>query len=117
MGVTYYLSKDAVLENLKKIAKISQKGSLIVFDYLDNDAFDPDTVAPRVKGMILSAKQMGEEIKSGLDLAESLSELKTLGLRVKENLSPADIQYRFFSDRNDKYYALEHLHFACLEVL
>lgn len=51
LGVTYYLSYDSVIFILKSIADISPPGSIVIFDYLDVDAFDSEKAAPRVKGM------------------------------------------------------------------
>lgn len=45
MGVTYYLSYDEVLSTLSNIADIAPVGSLIVFDYLDIEALDPERVS------------------------------------------------------------------------
>lgn len=67
LGVTYYLSYDVVLSTLRSIADISPVGSIVVFDYLDTDAFDLDKAAPRVKGMLLSAKQIGEQMNAGFN--------------------------------------------------
>lgn len=116
LGVTYYLSYDAVLSTLRSIADISPVGSIVVFDYLDTDAFDLDKAAPRVKGMLLSAKQIGEQMNVGFNPSSIKEDLKKVGLHLREDLSPSDIQSRYFQGRMDKYYALEHLHFACAVV-
>lgn len=116
-GVTYYLTHDEVLSTLGNIANISPAGSLIVFDYLHIDALSSDKAAPRIQGMIYGAKQMNEPIKSGFEPSTFEKELNKIGLRFREDLSPSEIQKRFFYGRTDKYYALEQLHIACVEVV
>jgi methyltransferase (TIGR00027 family) len=49
MGVTYYLSRDAVFATLRAIAETAPSGSIVTFDYLDNDRFDPEKRSPRVQ--------------------------------------------------------------------
>lgn len=116
LGVTYYLSYDAVLSTLRNIAAISPAGSTVVFEYLDTDAFDLEKAAPRVKGMLSSAQQMGEQINVGFEPSSLMEMLNSVGLHLHEDLSPSDIQYRYFQGRTDKYYALEHMHLACAVV-
>lgn len=115
-GVTYYLSYDEVLSTLKNITDISPVGSLVVFDYLDIDALDSDKAASRIQGMIYGAKQMNEPIKTGFNPSTFEMELNKIGLHLREDLSPSDIQSRYFQGRTDKYHALEQLHIACAEV-
>ena len=64
LGVTYYLSKDEILNTLKGIADISPKGSSVIFDYADCNIFDDKKTTRRVQNMIHSAKQCGEAMKS-----------------------------------------------------
>ena len=116
LGVTYYLSYDVVLSTLSTIADISSAGSIVVFDYLDTDAFDSEKAAPRVKGMLFAAQQMGEKMNIGFNPSSLMDELNKVSLNLQENLGPSDIQARYFQGRPDKYYALEHLHLASVKV-
>lgn len=116
LGVTYYLSYETFLATLREISSISPVGSKMVFDYLDTDAFDPDKAAQRVQAMMYGANQMGEPMTLGLDPSSLAEELSKVGFSVYEDLSPTDIQKLYFQERTDKYYALEHLHIACVEV-
>lgn len=47
-----------------------------------------------------------------LEPATLATDLAKLGLCLQEELSPSDIQARYFEGRKDKYYACEHAHFA-----
>ncbi len=112
LGVTMYLTKEEVLAVLQDIAKISPMGSMVIFDYLDTDAFVLEKAAPRVQGMLMMAKYAGEPMQTGFDANSLVDELSGSGLSVQENLHPADIQARYFQGRSDGYYACEHVHFA-----
>ncbi len=112
LGVTYYLTRDAIFATLRAIAGISPPGGTVVFDYMDTDAFVPGRVARRVDMIQKSARQMGEPMITGFDPPSLTAELASIGLRLHEDLSPADIQERYFRGRTDGYRACEHAHFA-----
>ena len=114
LGVTYYLPRKAVFDTLRSVAGIAPKGSTIIFDYLDSDAFDPAKVAPRAQFFLSSA--VGEKMISGFDPSTLSKDLAALGLRLKENLSSSDIDKRYFQGRTDNYHALEQANFACAVV-
>lgn len=112
LGVTYYLERDVVFTTLRDIAGTSHAGSSIIFDYLDADAYVPARAARRVLMMQEATRRAGEPMKTGFDPSMLASELQTLGLHLRENLTPADIQARFFQNRADGYRAYEHIHFV-----
>ncbi|HBV96456.1 MAG: methyltransferase [Peptococcaceae bacterium BICA1-7] len=116
LGVSYYLPQDVVFAMLKTIAKVSPTGSLVIFDYLDKEAFVPEKAAPRVQGMLGFAQQKGEIMIAGFEPSTLAAELDRLGLRLEEDLSPWDIEVRHFMGRTDFYHACEHAHFACAVV-
>lgn len=116
LGVTYYLPQDAVFSTLRTIAEIAPSGSTIIFDYYNKDAFNPDKVSPRVQGWKQYAAQVGEPIITGFDPETLALEIDSLGLRLYENLSPVDIENRYFLGRKDNYHATEHTHYACVVV-
>lgn len=115
-GVSYYLTRDEVFATLRSLADVAPTGSMVIFDYLDTDAFDPEKVAPRVLAMQQGAQQVGEPMKSGFDPDGLAAELAGLGLHLQENLSPAYIEERYFTGRTDNYHAFEHFNFACAVV-
>lgn len=112
LGVTYYLTRDVIDATLRDIAAHARSGSTIIFDYLDTDAFIPERTAPRVAKMQAATLQGGELMQTGFDPAALGAELVALGFALQENLSPADIQARYFRGRTDGYCAFEHVHFA-----
>lgn len=46
----------------------------------------------------------------------SLPGMSFKGLRLKENLSPSDIEALYFQGHPGNYHAQEHVHFACAVV-
>ncbi|HZQ09428.1 MAG TPA: class I SAM-dependent methyltransferase [Anaerolineae bacterium] len=112
LGVTYYLSRAVVLNILREITTLAPTSSSIIFDYLDADAFIPEKAAKRVQLMQQATRMSGEPMQTGFDPSTLSAELSNIGWRLKENLTPTDIQQRFFSGRTDGYRAFEHIHFA-----
>lgn len=112
LGVTYYLSREVVFATLQDIRQIAPSGSTLVFDYMDADAFDPAKVARRTQLMQASARMVGEPMQTGFDPQTLADDLARVRLKLVENLSPTDIQARYFAGRTDRYRAFEHVHFA-----
>ena len=112
LGVTYYLLRDSVFATLRDIADVTPAGSTVIFDYLDTDAFVPERAAKRMQVQMESVRQVGEPMITGFDPSTLAMELTSIGLRLHEDLSPTDIQERYFQGRKDGYYACEHQHFA-----
>lgn len=112
LGVTYYLSREALFATFRAIAASAPAGSTLIFDYLDNEAFVPEKAARRVNIMIEIVKRVGEPMLTGFDPATLAEDLNQVGLRLRENLNPAAIQKRFFAGRSDGYRACEQAHLA-----
>lgn len=112
LGVTMYLSREAVFATLRDIADIAPAGSTVIFDYMDTDAFVPERAAKRVQVMLEGVRRLGEPMKAGFDPSTLAVDLARLGLRLHEDLSPPDIDGRYFQGRTDGYHACEHVHFA-----
>lgn len=111
LGVTYFLSRDAVFETLSTIAKTAPAGSTIVFDYVHKDIFIPEKTSALMQIGLKFRKEKGEPWITGFEPSEFAADLASIGLRVQENLTPHDIQERFFQGRTDSYHAYEHAHF------
>jgi methyltransferase (TIGR00027 family) len=116
LGVTYYLAREVVFETLRAIARLAPAGSEIIFDYLDGDAFIPERTATRVARMQAATARTGEPMITGFDPAALAADLAPVGLTLVENLSPADLEARYFANRTDGYHAFEHVHFARARV-
>ncbi len=112
LGVTYYLPRQAVSDTLRSIAAIAPRGSTVIFDYLDTDAFDSGRAAKRVKIGMKYMQSIGEPMITSFYPSTLATDLDLLGLRLLENLSPEEIEDRYFRERTDGYHAYEHMHFA-----
>jgi methyltransferase (TIGR00027 family) len=112
LGVSFYLPREVVFDTLREISSNTAQGSVIVFDYLDADAFIPEKVSKRVQQMQWMAAQLGEPMKAGFDPILLPAELEKIGLRLEENLAPAAIESRYFQNRSDRFHAIEHFHYA-----
>jgi methyltransferase (TIGR00027 family) len=117
LGVTYYLPRQVILGTWRAISELAPAGSALVFDYLDADAFIPARVSRRVQVMMEIVKRIGEPMITGFDPAALAADLASQGLGLRENLSPADIQERFFQCRTDGYHACEQAHYALAVVI
>jgi len=117
LGVSFYLTREVVFDTLQSLASGAARGSTIVFDYLDADAFIPEKVSKRVQQMQWMAAQLGEPMKAGFDPLALSADLDRIGLRLEENLDPATIEARYFQGRSDHYHAVEHFHYARAVVI
>lgn len=114
-GVTHYLPLEAIKATLSDIVNLSPKGSEVVFDYWDHLAFDPAAASSRVKSLIETTKIIGEPIITGFDPANLEHVLAPLGLRLVDNLGPAEIREKYHLE-DIGYTTSQHVHFACAEV-
>jgi methyltransferase (TIGR00027 family) len=112
LGVTYYLSHDAVFATLRAIAEIAPPGSSVIFDYFDAEAFVPGKATKRMQIASEYTRKQGEPIITGFNPSTLAAELAAAGLRLEENLTPADIEARYFRGRTDNYHAYDFAHFA-----
>ncbi len=94
--------------------KIATAGRTIVFDYLDKDAFIPEKPSPQRQKAFEFLQKIGEQMKKdGFNPASLAENLTSLGFRLHENLSPAEIEDRYFQGHKDGYHAYEYGHIAC----
>ncbi|MGA2676913.1 MAG: SAM-dependent methyltransferase [Methanobacterium sp.] len=112
LGVTYYLSRDVVFDTMQNITNIAPPGSSIIFDYFDTDAYVPEKASERVLKQIEFLSSQNEPLKTGFEPSKLGVELENIGLHLCENLSPYDIQKRYFQGRTDGLHAWEHAHIA-----
>ena len=113
LGVTYYLSTEAIDTMLSALSSICADGSTIVFDYPDENFFD----APerRVQNTIMMAKAGGEPMQSAFSYAELEKLLEKHGFLIYELLTPDDIQRDIIDKAGGDMKAFEHVNY-CLAV-
>ena len=100
LGVTTYLTRDAVFETLRAVAGLAP-GSAIVFTYGESpETLNPeqranfDAVAERVAGL-------GEPWRTFFEPAALAQDLRDIGFVAVEDLGPAEIHARYFAGRAD----------------
>lgn len=108
LGVTMYLTREESLATLSSIAQTASAGSMIIYDYLDNDT--PGKIASEVRETL--SRKVNEPIKSGFDPSALADDLARSGLHLVENLDQTDIQKRYFEGRFDGYRAAKNQHLA-----
>jgi methyltransferase (TIGR00027 family) len=111
--VTPYLTRDEVFTTLHSITEIAPVGSTIIFDYFDTDAFIPEKSSPQMQKSLEYLRKIGEPVITGFNPSTLAEELASFGFSLHENLSPADIEERYFKGLPDGYHSYEHGHFAC----
>lgn len=101
LGVSMYLTREAILGTLRYVAGLPS-GSGIVFDY----AVSPRRLSPlrwlAARALIRRVAAIGEPWKTFFDPEELAAELRSLGFGHIHDLGPAQLNERFFSDRNDR---------------
>ena len=113
LGVTYYLSAEAIDTMLSALSKLCADGSTLVFDYPDENFFD----APekRVQNIIMMAKAGGEPMQSAFSYGELEKLLEKHGFLIYELLTPDDIQRDIINKTGADMKAFEHVNY-CLAV-
>ena len=102
MGVTYYLTGDAVLDNLDRLAALAAPGSEVVFDYLIADACVPPEDRALFAAMTAFVGRRGEPMISRFDPSEAGAVLNPRGAwEVVRNESPAEHRRRYLRERTD----------------
>jgi len=112
-GVIAYLTLEAVRGTFQSIRSVAAPGSLLLFSYLDGDAFRAEKSSTRIRRMIEANRSIGEAMITGFDLPVLQAELAAARFELVEDLHPEEQQRRYFKGRTDGYHATEHFHFAC----
>lgn len=113
LGVTYYLSAEAIGKTLAALSSLCSDGSALVFDYPDENFFNASE--RRVQNTIMMAKAGGEEMKSVFSCGELEKLLGKHGFLIYELLKPEDIQRDIIGKAGADMTAFEHVNY-CLAV-
>jgi methyltransferase (TIGR00027 family) len=117
LGVTMYLTPDEVFATLRSITNVAPMGSTVVFDYLDNDAFNQDKLSTEMQRRQEFLRKIGEPMITGFNQSKLADNLISLKFHLHEDLNSVDIEERYFQGRTDGYHASKHGHFACATVV
>ena len=113
LGVTYYLSLEAVDKTVAELSLLCADGSMLVFDYPDENFFNASE--KRVQNTIMMAKAGGEPMKSAFSYGELEKLLQKHGFLIYELLTPDDIQRNVIDRAGADMKAFEHVNY-CLAV-
>lgn len=116
LGNSMYFGKGDFFKLLSFVANITPNGSSFIFDYLEERALDTEVASKRITQIRDIIAKSGELIITGFDPLNLDIELQKYNMLVYENLSPENIEERYFNNREDGLHALDHVHFAHLKV-
>jgi methyltransferase (TIGR00027 family) len=101
LGVTPYLSRDAVTDTLKFVAASTAQGSEIVFDYSQPvEALDA-TQRAYFEAMAERVAAVGEPFRCFFEPAALSSDLTSMGFSLVEDFDAVALNPRYFADRSD----------------
>lgn len=101
MGVTMYLTDEAVRAMLRSLRSASVPGSQLVFDYLDRAVFEPGSQSPARARLFEIVRRAGEPMICGFDPAVLEAELAGEGFRLLEDLGPEAQKDLYYGNRTD----------------
>ena len=113
LGVTYYLSAEAIDAMLAALSGLCADGSTLVFDYPDENFFAASE--KRVQNTIMMAKAGGEPMQSAFSYGTLEKLLEKHGFLIYELLTPDDIQRDIIDKAGADLKAFEHVNY-CLAV-
>ena len=113
LGVSYYLSAEAIDTMLTALSGLCADGSTLVFDYPDENFFDASE--KRVQNTIMMAKAGGEPMQSAFFHGTLENLLGRHGFLIYELLTPDDIQRDIIDKAGADMKAFEHVNY-CLAV-
>jgi len=105
LGVTYYLSTEAIVQTLSELAKVTANGTQLVLDYW---AQQPSTSRPfssddsLLWGTRIAVALQGEPMRAFFQPREIEELARPAGWDVLENLSPSEQNQRYLANRADR---------------
>lgn len=100
LGVTPYLTQDAVMGTLSFIATLG-RGSEVVFDYAEPATSHGPEERQRFEAMAARVAQSGEPFRSFFESDALIAHAKALGFSAVEDLDSATLNARYFQGRSD----------------
>jgi len=117
LGVTSYLTREANLATLREIASCSLPASELVFTYIDQREFEPESASPETRRIRAGVEAAGEPWVSGFIPALLADELRAVGMTLIEDLGGDDLRSRYCADRSDNLHPARYLHVARARVV
>ena len=101
LGVTQYLSLEAISGTFTAMREATAPGSEVVFGYFDAACFDPATQSPTMRQHFAIVEGVGEPFLTGLEPPLLGNYLEGLGYELLDNLGPKEQEERYFTARRD----------------
>jgi methyltransferase (TIGR00027 family) len=117
LGVTSYLTRQANVATLREIASCSPPDSELVFTYIDQREFEPETASPETRRIRAGLEAAGEPWVSGFIPELLADELRAVGLTLLEDLGGDDLGARYWAGRGDQPAPARYLHIALARVV
>lgn len=99
LGLSYYLSTETLKKLLAAIARNIPTGSLLVFDYPDQDTYTANA-GKRAQKQVMLASATKETMLGSYSTDAMDSLLSNCGFLLYEHLMPNDITMQYFKDYN-----------------
>ena len=113
LGVTYYLSAEAIDKTFAELSLLCAEGSTLMFDYPDENFFA--ACEERVQNTVMMAKAGGEAMQAAFSYGELEKLLETHGFLIYELLTQEEIQRDVIDRAGAALKAFEHVNY-CLAV-
>lgn len=110
LGVSYYLPMQSIDHTLAEIASLCVEGSMLVFDYPDENFFA--ATQRRVQNTVMMARAGGEPMLSCFSRAAIEELLNRHGFEIRELLTPEDIQRSIIDPSGADIRAFEHVNYC-----
>jgi methyltransferase (TIGR00027 family) len=99
VGVSYYLSEQAVARTLEQISTLSESGTHLVFDYMLAEVIDGSTTNREALEKARRVSQLGEPWIFGLKIDEVANYLARFGFRLIRDYEPEELQALYCPQR------------------
>jgi methyltransferase (TIGR00027 family) len=101
LGTVPYLSEETIFKVLRDVADFAARGSEIVFDYsIPTSMWAPEERQALVR-ILWIIERRGESIRSFFEPDTISDDVSSLGYHIFENISPVELNKKYFYDRSD----------------
>jgi methyltransferase (TIGR00027 family) len=115
LGVTMYLSTDAIFNTLRAVAALAP-GTKIIFEYnVPKDLVDAETQKILAAAMT-AAQARGEPQQTFFEPAKLAEQVRKIGFAEVSDLGPDEAEARYFKDRTDGLRPLALTHYMRARV-
>jgi len=116
LGTICYLSRRAIEEALRSLAGLCAPGSRIAFDYFEPKAMMSAADRKLFELLDEGGTRRGEPIRTLLESGDLADTVRSVGLRVVEDLSAPEIRERYLAGRSDGLDVPGFVRVCCVET-